>query len=250
VKLEPATVPAGFSLSFSPDVVTPAPNNSPASTLTVSVDPSVAAGTYAVTVRGIAGAHLFHDLSIVVTVEATAESVINTIRSFEASGAIDSQGISFAFTTKVALARTFADTGQIQSAVNILYALSHQIKAQAGKHITDSVAAVLTADVIDLQGRLGGNVRADPVMGMVVNASGAPVAEATVSILSSANKVIASAATDATGFYVLAKTTAFAAGSSYTVKVSPAKPYKSSTPASLAFRWTAVPVVLQDFVVN
>ena len=56
--------------------------------------------------------------------------------------------------------------------------------------------------------------------------------------------------TDVTGFYFLAKTKVFVAGSKYTVKVAPPKPYKASTLASQTFIWNATAVTLGNFVLN
>jgi len=47
-----------------------------------------------------------------------------------------------------------------------------------------------------------------------------------------------------------ARTSVFATGSKYTIKVTIAKPFKSSTPASQTLSWQGAMVTLGNFVLN
>ena len=93
-------------------------------------------------------------------------------------------------------------------------------------------------------------MKPNPVMGSILNSSNSGIYGATVTVLNSAKTVVASATTDATGFYFFAKTSVFLTGSKYTVKVSPPKPYRSSTPVSQTFSWNATAVTLGNFMLN
>jgi hypothetical protein len=194
-----------------------------------------------------------------VTVGVTAGSVSTVIGTTQALGCVDNSGISNALIVKLNAAQAYIAAGDIQSAINTLTALLNQLNAQAGKHIkttctdangnTFDPVQVLIADVQALLASLGANViKPNPVMGYAVNSTNAGVAGATVSIVNSAKTVVASVTTDATGFYFVAKTSVFARGSNYTVKVTPPKPYKSST--SPAFTWNAVAVSVASSVLN
>jgi hypothetical protein len=142
---------------------------------------------------------------------------------------------------------------------NTLTALLNQLYAQSGKHIKTTCfdangnpfnpVQVLIAYVQDLLARLGANViKPNPVMGYAVNSSNTGIPGAIVSVVNSAKTVVASATTDATGFYFFAKTRAFTIGSNYTVKVTPPKPYRSVT--SPTFSWKGTAVTVANSVLN
>jgi hypothetical protein len=61
--------------------------------------------------------------------------------------------------------------------------------------------------------------------------------------MTSSKTVAATATTDSSGFYFFADTTGLTRGSSYTLKVAVPKGYKSATPASQTFTWSAIPVL-------
>jgi hypothetical protein len=71
-----------------------------------------------------------------------------------------------------------------------------------------------------------------------------------VNILNSKNATVATATTDATGFYYYAATGGLSSGSSYTVKVTVPKATRNSTPSSQSFAWKAVGVTRNNFVLN
>lgn len=250
--------PTGFNRSFSPNPVTPPSNGSTSSTLTVSLGPSVTAGSYTVSETGTSGT-LTHSTSVTVNVQATIAGTINVIGADQALGCIDNSGISSALNSKLAAAQADITAGKIQEAVNTLEALLNQLQAQAGKHIKTSCKdssgntfnpdAVLIADVKALLASLGVTV-ADPIVGNVLNASGAGILGLTVNILNSKNANVATAATDVTGFYYFPATGGLTPGASYTVKVTVPKGYKNSTPSSQSFTWKAVAVIPNNFVLN
>src|SRR5579863_1043484 len=78
----------------------------------------------------------------------------------------------------------------------------------------------------------GSKRAADPIMGTVMNSSGAGISGVTVNLLNSSKNVVSSATTDAMGFFYFPATGGLAAGTTYTNKVAIVKPYKNTTPAS------------------
>jgi len=258
VALSVSSPPSGFTLSLNPTSVTPPLGGSTSSQLGINLGASVVPGSYTFNVNGTSGT-LLHSTSVSVTAQATTGGITTVITQDQALGCIDNAGISNALTSKLAAAQAYITAGDIQSAINTLTALLNQLNAQAGKHIkttcTDAngnqfnPVQVLIADVQALLASLGANViKPNPVMGYAVNSSNAGVSGVTVSIVNSAKTVVASATTDASGFYFFAKTSVFAGGSNYTVKVTPPKPYKSST--SPTFTWHAVAVMVANSVLN
>jgi len=243
-----ASGPSGFQESFNANPVTPPNGGSTTSTLTVSLGPSVTAGSYTVHVTGTSGA-LTHTTSVNVNVKATIAGITNVIGSFRTLGAIDNSGISNSLTSKLAEAQTYISSGDNQTATNILSAMNNEINAQNGKHITSSAAAVLVTDTQALQESLGANLWPDPVMGYVVNSSNVPLAGATVSVLDSSSTVAATATTDGTGLYFFPLTRGWTLGQNYTVKVTLPKGYKTTIPTSENFTWQASQVTLSGFVI-
>ena len=244
-----ASGPSGFQESFSSNPVTPSSDSSKSSTLTISLGPSVTAGSYTVHVTGTSGA-LTHTTSVIVNVKATIAGITNVIGSFRTVGAIDNSGISNSLTGKLAEAQTYVSSGDNQTATNILSAMDNEINAQSGKHVTSSAAAALITDTQALQGSLSANLSSDPVMGYVVNSSNMPIAGAAVNVLDPSGAVVATATTDSTGFYFFPLTSRWTLGQSYAVKATLPKGYKASTPTSQNFAWQASQLVLSSFVIN
>jgi uncharacterized repeat protein (TIGR01451 family) len=254
-----ATGPSNFHKSFSPNPATPPSNGSTTSTLTLTLEPSVTAGTYTMNETGTSGA-LSHTASVTVNVQTTIAGTKNVINSDLKLGAIDSAGVATALTSKLAVAQSAKDAAQVQTEINVLQALLSELNAQSGKHIKTSwidgngqpfnPAAVLIGDVTDLLINAGANLKANPIIGNVVNTSGVGLSGLTVNLLSPKNAVIASATTDATGFYYFPATSGLTSGAAYTAKVSVPKTYKNSTPSSQSFTWKAMAVALNNFVLN
>ena len=136
----------------------------------------------------------------------------------------------------------------------------NELQAQAGKHIkttcTDSngvtfdPVATLIADVKALLASLGVTLKADPVMGSVSSSSNAAISGATVNILNSSGRVVATASTDAIGFYFFAVTNGWTVNQNYTAKVVLPKGYKTAMPVAQTFIWQAGMVTLRNFVLN
>jgi uncharacterized repeat protein (TIGR01451 family) len=254
-----SSAPSGLDDSFNPSSVTPPSDGSASSTLTINLEPSVAPGTYSVTVIGTSGA-LTHSTTVTANVQATIDGTITVISTDQALGCIDNSGISGALQSKLNAAKADIAAGKIQEAINTLKALLNQLQAQAGKHISTSCKdgsgntfnpdAVLIADAKAILASLGVNVAADPIMGSVVNSSGAGISGLTVNLLSPSKSIISSATTDVTGFFYFPATGGLAAGATYTNKVAIVKPYKNTMPSSQSFTWKASTVSLKNFVIN
>jgi hypothetical protein len=133
------------------------------------------------------------------------------------------------------------------------------VQAQIGHHIVTicidpvvnasySPGQTLIVDAQSLQATLGTAVKAAPIVGTVVSNSDAGVAGRTVNLLSG-KSVIATASTDAVGFYYL-DTGTLKQGSQYTVTVTIPNGYKSSSPQSQTFTWMGNALRLVDFVLN
>jgi uncharacterized repeat protein (TIGR01451 family) len=254
-----ATGPSNFHESFNPNPVTPQSNGSSISTLTVTLEPSVTAGTYTVNETGTSGA-LTHSASVIVNVQTTIAGTKNVINSDLTLGAIDSSGVATALNAKLAVAQSAMDMGQTQTEINTLQALLSQLNELSGKHIKTywldgngqafNPAAVLIGDVSDLPVNAGANLKANPIIGNVVNTSGGGLSGLIVILLNSKNTAVASAATDATGFYYFAATSGLTPGVNYNVKVTVPKAYKNSSPASQGFTWKSAAVSLNNFVLN
>ena len=136
-------------------------------------------------------------------------------------GCIDN--ISQSLIAKISAAQNLISNGQTQAANNTLAALIHEVQAQAGKHISTACkdpsgrsfdpVQLLLEDARYLQASVACELAANPVLGWVVNFSGAGIGGVTVNLMSSSAVVIATATTDATGFYHFA-TSVLTAGAS------------------------------------
>jgi hypothetical protein len=219
----------------------------------------VSAGTYNVNETSTSGA-LSHTASVTVNVQTTIAGTTNVINSDLKLGAIDNAGVATALTSKLAVAQSAQDAGQTQTEINALQALLSQLNAQSGKHIKTywldgngqpfNPASVLIGDVTDLLVNVGANLKADPIIGNVVNTGGAGISGLTVNLLNSKNAIVASATTDVTGFYYFAATSTLTSGANYIVKVTVPKTYRNSSPSSQNFTWRSAAVSLNNFVLN
>jgi hypothetical protein len=254
-----ATGPSGFHETFSINPVTPPSNGSANSNMNVRLEPSVTAGTYTVTATGTSGT-LSHSADVTVNVVTSLPAMMSVVNGDLSLGCIDNSGIAGALNAKLSAALNALNAGQTQTEVNTLQALLNQLYAQAGKHIktacvdgsgaTFNPDAVLVSDVNDLLSHAGANLKANPILGNAVNASGAGLPGLTVNILNSKNASVATAITDATGFYYYPATAGLTAGANYTVKVTVPKAYKNSSPSSQSFTWKAAGVALNNFILN
>ena len=256
VNLSGSGQPAAVTASLSPNLVTPSGGNPASSVLKVSLPSFIVPTNFALTVTGASGS-LTHSTTANITVTTTTSSTSNFIDDLLNAGCIDNAGIANALTSKLSAAQA---AGNIQTAINILTALKNQIQAQAGKHIDTActIAGVafnpVTALFLDVQGLIDSlkvSLIPDPVTGYVVDANGAGVASATVSVLNSGGSTVALATSDITGFYFLATTGVLAPGANYTVAVTgvPAG-FASSTPTNQAFTWQGAAIALSNFVLN
>jgi hypothetical protein len=259
VSLSTSGLPAGAFGSFNPSSVTPPAGQSASSQLTVNLAPWAAPGSYSFNVVGNGGGRQ-HSRAVSLTIAATAAGVTNVINTLLALGCIDNSGVASAFTTKLAQAQAAIDAGRTQTAINILSALLNQLQAQAGKHLATSCTSngqvfnpvtVLITQVQSLLASLGATFRANPLTGSVLGTGGAEVNGAVVTLQNSSKTTVATAVTDATGFYFFADTAVLKRNGSYVMKVGAVpKPYKKSTPATQSFKWTAGAIGFKTFVLN
>jgi hypothetical protein len=180
-------------------------------------------------------------------VSATSSGITNVIGNLLGAGCIDNSGIANALTSKLAAAQAAINTGNLQTAINILMAFENQLQAQAGKHIATSCTVggvtfnpvtVLLSDVQSLINTLTVSIAPDPVMGLVVDSSGSGISGAIVSIVNGGGGSVATATTDITGFYFFPTTGVLSVGTTYTIEVTgfPAG-LTTSTPPSQTFIW-------------
>jgi hypothetical protein len=258
VNLSVTGQPAGVVTSLSPNSVTPSGGSAATSVLSVSAADFVAPTSFTLTVSGASGS-LSHSSTADVTVTATTGSITNLIGDLLNAGCIDNAGIGNALTSKLAAAQSAIGAGNIKTAINILTALKNQINAQAGKHIATSctIAGValnpVTALLLDVQGLIDSlrvSMTPDPITGYIVDVSGAGLAGARVSILDAANNVVATAATDITGFYFMATTGVLSPGATYTLQVTGLPAGFTIAPANQTFIWQGGAITFSDFVLN
>src|SRR5262249_15990811 len=145
VTLAVPTLPTGITASFSPNPVTPPYNEPVSSTLTISLAPTITAGSYTPTVTRTS-ALLVHAVLATITVTPTAAGITKVIADFVGTGDIDNSGISNSLTQKLSTAQRHISAGDKKTAVNILGAVLNELQAQSGKHITASAASALTSD--------------------------------------------------------------------------------------------------------
>ena len=201
-----------------------------------------------------------HSTSVSVNVQTTIAGVKNVVNLDLGLGAIDNSGIATSLLSKLSAAQTTQTGGQIQTEVNILDATLLEILAQGGKHIKTywidgsgqayNPDAVLATDVTALMSMAGTNLLPNPIMGTVVNSTGAGLGNISVNIFNSNGALVATATSDSTGFFYFPVTSIFTSGSPYTLKVTLPKGYKSSSSASAWFTWKGSAVKLNSIVLN
>jgi hypothetical protein len=228
----------------------------------MTVGASAMPGSFIETVKGtstgLSGA-LAHSAALNVTLVATSAAIVSVINQDQSLGCIDASGIGSSLIAKINAYQTLASGGHLQGAANVLGAVQYEVRAQIGRHIvtscTDPVGGnafsagdTLIADVQSLQSTLGTQVKAAPIVGSVASTNAAGPAGRTVNLMSG-KTVIATASTDAVGFYYFDSAN-LTPGAQYSVTVTIPKGYKASLPASQTFTWTANPVQLAEFVLN
>lgn len=246
VALSISGLPSGVFASFNPGTVIPVAGQSVNSQLTVSLAPYALPGSYTLTVSGSGGGRQ-HSKTVALTIAPTPAGITQVINSLVALGCVDNSGVGNAFTTKLAQAQAAISAGDTQTAINILTALLRQLQAQSGKHLKTTCTSggqtfnpvdVLVAQVQGLLTSLGATLKANPLIGTVVGTGGVEVKGALVSVLNAAKNVVATAETDATGFYFFPKTSALTVNADYTAKVTLLpKPWRKATPAAQTFTW-------------
>ena len=263
VNISLSAAPAGVNASVNPNSVTPFQGTPPVtSSLSFTLGSSVTPQTFTETVTGgtsgIAGTFT-HSAQVSVTVVATAAAVVNVINQDKKLGCIDNSGIGQALIAKLNAYQTLATGGRTNAAANVLAAFQYEVQAQTGQHIAttckDTVGGnqfytgqTLVTDAQSLQATLGTQVKANSIVGTVVNSTNVGIVGATMNLLNSSKTVIETTTADAMGFYYFAETSGLTPGANYTVKVTPPKPYKSST--SSTFNWQGTAVTLPNLVLN
>ncbi len=253
-------LPTGLTVPDLPDIGPTPPNGSISFPLTVDVASFVTPSTYTLWLLGFPSTDVEHWAPITVNVTTTVGGLMAVFSTFQAQGCIDSSGVANAFSAKLTVADRLFIQGRIQSSTNTLAALLYQLQAQTGRHIVPSCLVegtniapgpVLIADVQDLLQQRAAGFTPNPIVGHVLTASNAALEDATVTILNSSNKAVATLRTDVTGFYYFSETSALSTGANYTVKVTRLpKPYKASTPQSRTFTWGGAAINLSNFVLN
>lgn len=159
VVLSVPTTPAGVSVSFSTNPVTPSANGSASTTMTITLAPTVTPGSYTPTILGNAAATatsaaLTHSFPANVVVSATTGSISTVIVDFVTTKSIDNSGIAKALNSKLTAAQAYINIGDKTDAIGTLGAMIDQLNAQSGKHITAPAAAILITDTQALQSSL------------------------------------------------------------------------------------------------
>lgn len=196
--------------------------------------------------------------SVAFTIAVTPDGVIADVNQLLSFGCIDSGGIANSLIVKISAVKDLIAKGQIQTAINVLAAFVNEVQAQSGIHVVSGCSVVghtvnagqlLIGDAQYLQGTLSGQLKPDPIVGYIT-AGGAPVAGVSVNLMNSAKSITATTTTDSSGFYYFADVSMLATGTGYTLAVVLPKGYKSSTPASQAFTWSAATVKAATFGLN
>ncbi|HEU5432500.1 MAG TPA: choice-of-anchor Q domain-containing protein, partial [Thermomicrobiales bacterium] len=254
--------PSGIAASLSANTVTPVAGTAAVSTLTIAVGPSAVPQSFTETITGnstgLSGA-LSHSAQVNVTFVITPDALVKIINQDLALGCIGSAGFAQSLIAKVKTYQTLAGAGHVQGATNVLAAFQYEVQAQIGHQIvsscTDPVGGnafspgqVLLADAQALQAMLGTAVKAAPIVGFVVSTNDAGTAGRTVNLMSG-KSALATASTDAVGFYYF-DTTALKAGAQYSATATIPKGYKASSPASQTFTWSGAFVNLAAFILN
>jgi len=249
--------PAGITTTPQHFALTPPPNGSASQTISIGIGPAVAPGSYTLTVTDeITGVYTH----VIVDVTASSGSTAQVIGTLQIANCITAS-VAGVLTGELNLAQSLANGQHTQAAIDTYGAMLLEIRALAATGlipggctaggVSFSPGNVLIGDVRGLMANLKTGSTPNPITGYVVNSTGVAVANATVSLLNSANAVIATATTDLTGFYFFATGSALAPGSSYTVEVTGLpKPFHGSSPASQTLTWTGTGFELGSFVLN
>jgi hypothetical protein len=104
-------------------------------------------GTHTLTVNTKDFAGRSATASFVLELNATLESLAETIHELRRRNEIDSDGVMKSLLAKVSSALESSSAGENGSAENQLKALLNELKAQSGKHISNRGADMLTGDV-------------------------------------------------------------------------------------------------------
>jgi hypothetical protein len=113
VALGVSDVPAGLLATLTPQSVSPSANGTASSVMNVGF-----------------------------STHSTVADITMIIENLLANGCIDNPGIANALTSKLLAAQMAISGGQIQTAINILRAFKHQVRAQEGKHIAASCTTI------------------------------------------------------------------------------------------------------------
>jgi len=252
-------LPSGAAASFTPPSVTPAASASASSQLTVSLGPLVLPGSYPFTVTGTSTAAT-KSTSVALTVQASISGTANIIDVLAGAGCISAgSGLIGSLEAKLTSAQALLAAGQTRQAANTLRALLNEVKSLAKRHVLGScvvngqqvdAGAILVAQVQALLDSIAGAAAANPILGFVANTQGGTVSGVSVNLLNASGKAIASAASDAAGFYYFSATQTLQSGTDYSVAISIPKGYRTASPASAAIRWAGVEVILTTFTVK
>jgi len=250
--------PPGVTVTLQHFALTPPPNGSASQTIAIAVGPAVPPGTYTlqVTEEGTGSS-----TQVIVEVAASSGSAAQVIGALRAAHCIGNSAVANVLTDELNLAQSLANGHHTQAAIDAYGAMLLEIRALAAVGLITSTCTVggvsfspgtvLIGDVRGLMANLKVGSTANPITGYVVNSSGVAVANATVSLLDSANAVVATAKTDLTGFYFFPTTGVLVSGSNYVVKVTgfPLR-FSTSSPASQAFTWVGSRFELANFALN
>ena len=206
---------------------------------------SMSLGTHTFSVDSVDNVSNAGTTSVTFTITVTFASLAGDVNNLQAWGCISNIGQSL--NAKFGAAQNVYGKGQIQTAINLLAAALYEVQAQAGKHIATTCTDpngrqfnpvdLLRSDIQYLEGILAGQLKANPVLGFVVNSANVAVYGATVNLMSG-KTIIAQTMTDAAGFYYYADVSGLAPGGTYTVTVTLPKGFKSSTPSARSFTWS------------
>jgi hypothetical protein len=212
--------------------------------------------TFTITVTGTFGG-VSHASAASVTVTVSSPAISDVVGQMLLVGCIDNAGIANALNAKLTAAQGEIAGVSTKTAINILSAFTHQVRAQSGKHITAACtvagvtfdpATVLMTDAVSLIDGLAVSATPNPITGSVRTSSGSGVSGAVLTIKDSAGTTVATATTDITGFYFFATTGLLTPGATYTVTVTVPIGFTAANAATQTFTWAGgAEVALADF---
>ena len=225
------------------------PDQAAVSTMTLRAGATTVAGDHTVELKGAADGVSNRFVWIPIRIGVTTEGMARTIDELRLTAEIANLGIGTALTTKLTAAQTLIDGGDLQAGVNTLAAFGLQVRALSGKQIAADAALRLLANLDVLVASVSPQASPNPLIGLVTDAAGLPVEDATVTIYND-KSIVASAMTDAAGLYYVARTTHWVTGANYSAKVTLPKTYKRSAPSVVTFAWSGSQVTLPSFVLS